>query len=141
MDPPPQKRRSNTNGRQHDYTHICLFIPAARYLDLYYVDIEWFDAVKLHSNPFIENYHLIIVFFHTNISAFTIFFVQKNTHKLSMQGPHTLKVGLPYCRDGQYIQRTPVNLIGLVQERNIVKSGLSYYPVTIFYWWLMWNKS
>ena len=28
---------------------------------------------------------------------------------------------------------TPVNLIGLVQEKNIIISGLSYYPITIFY--------
>ena len=28
---------------------------------------------------------------------------------------------------------TPVNLIGLVQEKNIIISGLSDYPVTIFY--------
>ena len=32
-----------------------------------------------------------------------------------------------------YIQRTPVNLIGLAQEKNIKISGLSDYPVTIFY--------
>ena len=31
------------------------------------------------------------------------------------------------------IQRTPVNLIGLVQDKNIIISGLSYYPVTIYY--------
>ena len=30
-----------------------------------------------------------------------------------------------------YIQRTPVYLIGLVQEKNIIISGLSDYPVTI----------
>ena len=28
---------------------------------------------------------------------------------------------------------TPVNLIGPVQEKNIIISGLSDYPVTIFY--------
>ena len=28
---------------------------------------------------------------------------------------------------------TPVNLIGLVQVKNIIISGLSDYPVTIFY--------
>ena len=28
---------------------------------------------------------------------------------------------------------TSVNLIGLVQEKNIIISGLSDYPVTIFY--------
>ena len=31
------------------------------------------------------------------------------------------------------LQMTPVNLIGLVQEKNIIISGLSDYPVTIFY--------
>ena len=28
---------------------------------------------------------------------------------------------------------TPVNLIGLVQEKDIIISGLSDYPVTMFY--------
>ena len=31
------------------------------------------------------------------------------------------------------LQRTPVNLIGFVQEKNIIIRGLSDYPVTIFY--------
>ena len=31
------------------------------------------------------------------------------------------------------VQRTLVNLIGLVQEKYIIISGLSEYPVTIFY--------
>ena len=30
------------------------------------------------------------------------------------------------------LQRTPINLIGLVQEKNIIISGLSDYPVTMF---------
>ena len=34
----------------------------------------------------------------------------------------------------QCIQRTPVNLISLVQEKNIIISGgLSDYPVTMYY--------
>ena len=32
-----------------------------------------------------------------------------------------------------YIQRTPVNLIGLVLEKNIIISRLSDYPVTIYH--------
>ena len=31
------------------------------------------------------------------------------------------------------VQGTPVILIGLVQEKNIIISALSDYPVTIFY--------
>ena len=31
------------------------------------------------------------------------------------------------------VQRTPVNLIGLVREKNITISGLSDYPVDLFY--------
>ena len=37
------------------------------------------------------------------------------------------------CSVANQIQMTPVNLIGLVQEKNIIISGLSDYPVTIFY--------
>ena len=32
-----------------------------------------------------------------------------------------------------HTQRTPINLIGLVQEKNIILSGLSDYPVPIFH--------
>ena len=28
--PPPKKRRSDTNSRDYEYTHICLFIPATQ---------------------------------------------------------------------------------------------------------------
>ena len=64
------------------------------------VDIDWLGAVKLLSNPFIENYHLIIVIFYAHFSAFMIFFKQKKTHKISMQGSLTFKNNLykfNYC--------------------------------------------
>ena len=34
LDPPPKKRRMDTNGCEHGYMHAhVLFIPAANYLD------------------------------------------------------------------------------------------------------------
>ena len=42
---------------RYGYTLKCLSIQAARDLDIYKVEIEWFG---LQSNPFIENYYLII---------------------------------------------------------------------------------
>ena len=34
--PPPKKRRMDTNGRKHGYTHIIMFVqPAACDLDFY----------------------------------------------------------------------------------------------------------
>ena len=70
LDPPLRKKAQGYE--RYGYTHKCLSIPAARDLDIYWVEIEWFG---LQSNPFTENYYLIIVIFHTHI--------QTKTHELS----------------------------------------------------------
>ena len=38
--PPPKKRLRDTNGRDNGCTHKCLSVPAARDLNIYYVEIE-----------------------------------------------------------------------------------------------------
>ena len=52
---------------------------------------------------------------------------------LANQMTANLSNTLPSAAESYTVQRTPVNLIGLVQEKNIIISGLSDYPVTIFY--------
>ena len=61
LDPP--KKAQTYERSQYSYMHMCLFIAAACDLNFYLVDIEWFDTKQLQSNPFIENYYLIIVVF------------------------------------------------------------------------------
>ena len=60
--PPPKKRLKDTNGRDMS-THKCLSISAARDLDIHWVGIEQIELFGLQSNPFIENYYLIVVVF------------------------------------------------------------------------------
>ena len=56
LDPPPPKKKAQGYERpRYGYTHKCLSIPTACDLDFYLVDILRFGAVKLQSNPFIEN--------------------------------------------------------------------------------------
>ena len=63
LTPPPSKKVQGNKRSRYGYTHMCLLIPAACDLDIYEVDFELFGTVKLQSNPFIENYILIIVVF------------------------------------------------------------------------------
>ena len=83
LDPPPKKKEAQGyKWWQYGNTHKCLFISAACDLDFYKVNIVWFSTVNLQSNPFIENYNLIIAIFHAHISAFMIFFIEKKTNEV-----------------------------------------------------------
>ena len=88
--PPPKKRCRDTNGREHGYMHMCLFIPAAFDLDFYKVDIECFGTVKLQSNPFnrklLFNYSL---FSSPHFSIYNIFLYKRKHTKFQRKG-HSL---------------------------------------------------
>ena len=49
--PPPRKKGLWYEWLQYGYIYMYFFIPIARKLDFYYVNIECFGGVKLQSNP------------------------------------------------------------------------------------------
>ena len=72
-------------------------------------------------------------YFHSHIGANKLLRKIVFTDMAICVMPERNITGLAICAQKNWdVQRTPVNLIGLVQEKNIV-SGLSDYPVTISY--------
>ena len=87
--PPPQKKGSRIERSRYSYTHKCLSIPAACDLDIHLVKIEQIDCFGLQSNPFIENYYLIIVVFSGHhFSIYDICYTLENTLSFNARATH-----------------------------------------------------
>ena len=80
---PPKKAQGYERSR-YGYTHRCLSIPATRDLDIQYVDIEQIELFGLQRNPFIENYHIIIVVFSgPHFSIYVISYTLESTQRFN----------------------------------------------------------
>ena len=87
LDPPPQKKRlKDTNGRDMS-TRTSVF--------LYNQPVTWIftrsrlNSFGLQSNPFIENYYLIIVVFSCpHFSIYDIFYKLENTRSFNERAIH-----------------------------------------------------
>ena len=89
LDPPPQKRLKDTNGRDMS-TRTSVF--------LYNQPVTWIftrsrlsslSDFGLQSNPFIENYYLIIVVFSCpHFSIYDIYYTLENTRSFSKRATH-----------------------------------------------------
>ena len=89
LDPPPPKRLKDTNGRDMSTRTSVFSIQPARDLDIHYVEIEQFERLGLQSNPFIENYYLIIVVFSCpHFSIYDIFYTLENTRSFNKRATH-----------------------------------------------------
>ena len=77
--PPKKKRRRDTNGR-NVATRTYVFVYTSSLCPEFLLGRnKLYGSVKLESNPFIQNY-LIIVVFHAHITAFQVVNVYINKH-------------------------------------------------------------
>ena len=77
--PPPQKKAQGYERSRYVYTHKGFSIQSARDLEIHWVENEQFEWFRLQSNPFIENYYLIIVVFSCpHFSIYDIFYTLEN---------------------------------------------------------------
>ena len=84
--PPPPKKKGSGIRTVAIWLHAQVFVYASS------SDIKRFCALKLQSNPFIENFYEIKVVFsspHFNINDI---FVHKKTHEVSTGGPLVITI-------------------------------------------------
>ena len=96
LDPPPKKRiRDTCKWSRYGYTLKCLSIPAARDLDIL---LSRDSVIRLQSNPFIENYNLIIVvFLRPHFSIYDILYTKENTRSFNARASHFKHYSQDYC--------------------------------------------